>query len=114
MMAAGRLFSEEQKPADLQPVAMMERFRQARDAALNRFEKQELRHSPLVGEIAIGCFLAYLDFRWPYRDWRGGRPNLSRWFTAFAERAAMTATAHPTSRTSGFQRASPGSNPYHQ
>lgn len=45
-----------------------------------------------IGHIAIGCALGFLDFRLPKLGWRGGRPELARWFERFAARASMTET----------------------
>lgn len=46
-----------------------------------------------ASHIAIGCALAYLDFRQPSRDWRSGNDALAAWFTTFAERDSMKETA---------------------
>jgi len=46
-----------------------------------------------MSHIAMGCALAYLDFRHDARDWRKGNEALADWFTAFAERESMTETA---------------------
>ncbi|RXV70306.1 glutathione S-transferase [Roseovarius sp. A46] len=46
-----------------------------------------------MGHIATGCALGYLDFRHDGRGWRQGHPALADWFTAFAQRESMTATA---------------------
>ena len=45
-----------------------------------------------IGHIAIGCALGYLDFRFAAENWRTGRPNLARWYEAFAKRPSMAAT----------------------
>ncbi|MEO0752299.1 MAG: glutathione S-transferase [Pseudomonadota bacterium] len=45
-----------------------------------------------MSHIAVGCALAYLDFRQPERDWRGAAPELAAWFAAFDAREAMQAT----------------------
>jgi glutathione S-transferase len=47
---------------------------------------------PTIGEIAVGCALGYLDFRFPDEDWRAARPRLAAWYEAFADRPAMRAT----------------------
>ncbi len=46
-----------------------------------------------MGHIAIGCALGYLDFRHDARGWRKGCDALDDWFTVFAERDSMQATA---------------------
>ena len=45
-----------------------------------------------AAQIAMGCALAYLDFRHPDRGWRDGRPALAAWEAAFAERPSMIET----------------------
>lgn len=46
----------------------------------------------MIGEIAVSALLGYLHFRWPDRDWRDGRPNLTGWFDRFDRRPSMTTT----------------------
>ncbi|EEX16775.1 glutathione S-transferase [Citreicella sp. SE45] len=45
-----------------------------------------------MGHIAIGCALAYLDFRHDVRKWRTGREALADWYKGFAQRPSMVAT----------------------
>lgn len=45
-----------------------------------------------MGHIAIGCALAYLDFRHDVRGWRAGRESLAAWYGKFAERDSMKVT----------------------
>ncbi|MGR3551861.1 glutathione S-transferase [Pseudooceanicola sp.] len=45
-----------------------------------------------AGQIAIGCALGYLDFRFDDRGWRNSCPDLSRWYEGFAARPSMLAT----------------------
>jgi len=33
-----------------------------------------------IGEIAIGCALGYLDFRFAHEPWRPGHPKLEAWY----------------------------------
>jgi glutathione S-transferase len=47
---------------------------------------------PDIGEIAVGCTLGYLDFRFAEEAWRTGRPGLATWYEAFAQRSSMRAT----------------------
>ena len=46
-----------------------------------------------IGQIAVGCALGYLDFRFAARDWRQGRGALAAWEAEIAARPAMVATA---------------------
>jgi len=48
-----------------------------------------------IGQIAVGCALAYVDFRHADRNWRVGRPNLAAWEAEFAKRDSMLATVPP-------------------
>jgi glutathione S-transferase len=94
MISAGRLFADERRPPDQRSDAMLIRFAQARDATLDSLERATLRDEPMIGEIAVAALLGYLDFRWPDRDWRDGRPDLSGWFDRFDRRPSMTTTRH--------------------
>ena len=49
-----------------------------------------------LGQIAVGCALGYLDFRFAAEDWREGRPALDAWYKSFAQRGSMQATVPPT------------------
>lgn len=46
-----------------------------------------------LAQIALGCTLAYCDFRFPEINWRPGHPGLSHWFKTFAQRPSFTTTA---------------------
>ena len=45
-----------------------------------------------IGQVAVGCMLGWLDFRYTPLDWRASHPSLARWYVAFALRPAMVAT----------------------
>ena len=45
-----------------------------------------------IGQIAVGCALGYLDFRYPDQNWRTGRDGLSAWYETFSQRASMQDT----------------------
>ncbi|KQP49458.1 glutathione S-transferase [Pseudorhodoferax sp. Leaf274] len=47
---------------------------------------------PTIGEIAVGCGLGYLDFRFPDLDWRASHAACARWYAGFAQLPAMQAT----------------------
>lgn len=98
--AAGRLFADERRPAAQRQQAMARRFQTAIDAALDYLEAAGLRGEPAIGEISAAMLAGYLDFRWPDRQWRTGRPALAHWFEGFARRPSMTATAHHLPQTS--------------
>lgn len=45
-----------------------------------------------AGTVAIGCALAYLDFRFPEYPWRDSRPSLAEWFKNFSQRTSFQNT----------------------
>lgn len=64
-------------------------------AALDRLELEATDAVPDtldIGDIAIGCLLSYLDFRWPVLSWREGRDRLAAWHRAFEARPSVLAT----------------------
>jgi glutathione S-transferase len=48
--------------------------------------------APNAAQIAAGCALGYIEFRFG-RDWRRGRDTLAGWYDRFAARPSMAATA---------------------
>ncbi|MCW2310125.1 glutathione S-transferase [Rhodobium gokarnense] len=68
------------------------------DTALDELEAHwmEILTGPMtLGQIAVGCALGYLDFRFADINWREARPQLAAWYDAFAKRPSMEATAPP-------------------
>ncbi len=62
---------------------------------LDALENRWMSHlaGPLdAGQIAVGCGLGYLDLRHAERNWREGRPALTKWEATFAQRPSMQAT----------------------
>jgi glutathione S-transferase len=49
-----------------------------------------------LADIAVGCSLGYLDFRFPAIDWRGANPNLARHFDKLSARQSFIDTAPPS------------------
>jgi glutathione S-transferase len=49
-----------------------------------------------LADVAVGCALGYLDFRFPQIDWRSSHPNLKRLYAKLAARQSFVDTA-PTS-----------------
>lgn len=45
-----------------------------------------------IGDITLGCALAYLDFRFGAFDWRSLQPALAAWYVRFAARPSAQAT----------------------
>jgi len=63
-------------------------------ATLDRLEVEatDLRSGTLdIGDIAVGCVLSYLDFRWPVLSWRGGKDRLAAWHRDFEARPSVLA-----------------------
>ncbi len=48
-----------------------------------------------LADIATGCALGYLDFRFPQIDWRERHPNLAKLSTKLQARASFADTAPP-------------------
>jgi len=66
-----------------------------RAAVLHALEGEAcaLAHAPFtIGHVAIGCALAYLDFRFAQYDWRKDHPAIARWHAAFCARPSVRAT----------------------
>jgi len=78
---------------DAPPPKMRTRQMAAMLAGMDALENTEFRDSPLIGEIAVGCALAYIEFRMPELDWKRSRPRLAAWYAQFCEYPAMKATA---------------------
>ncbi|WP_323007173.1 glutathione S-transferase [Pseudorhodobacter sp.] len=69
------------------------------ERALDALESRWMSHlhGPLdIGQIAVGCALAYLDFRHDGRAWRKGRPLLAAWEAVFAARDSMKSSVPPS------------------
>ena len=65
---------------------------------LDQIEARWMPHlaGPLdMGQIALACCLAYVDFRHGVRAWRDGRRGLAAWFEKIAARDSMMATVPP-------------------
>ncbi len=48
-----------------------------------------------LADVATGCALGYLDFRFPHLDWRARHPNLAELAQKLFSRPAFTDTAPP-------------------
>ncbi len=48
-----------------------------------------------LADLAVGCALGYLDFRFPAIDWRGPHPNLQRLHARLAARPSFVDTRPP-------------------
>jgi glutathione S-transferase len=52
-------------------------------------------HAYTLADIAVGCALGYLDFRFGSIDWRGRHPNLARLYEKLAARPSFAETQPP-------------------
>jgi len=48
-----------------------------------------------LADIAVGCTLGYLDYRYPEIEWRAKHPNLARLYEKLASRPSFENTAPP-------------------
>ena len=46
-----------------------------------------------LADVAVGCALGYLDFRFAHIDWRGSHPNLHKLYDKLAARPSFVDTA---------------------
>ncbi|MBJ7311602.1 glutathione S-transferase family protein [Rugamonas sp. CCM 8940] len=87
-----------QRPAELQSEAWVER--QMRKVALGLASMaQRLGESPFcagnhytLADVAVGCALGWLSFRFPEIQWRDDHPNLAKLFDKLAERQSFKDT----------------------
>ncbi len=49
-----------------------------------------------LADVAVGCTLGWLAFRFPEIDWRGDYPNLARLFDKLSERPSFKDTVPPS------------------
>jgi glutathione S-transferase len=50
-----------------------------------------------LSDVAVGCALGYLDFRFPEIDWRGAHPNLAKLYEKLSQRPSFVDTLPPAS-----------------
>ncbi len=48
-----------------------------------------------LADVAVGCALGYLDFRFAHIDWRADHANLARLYTKISQRQSFVDTAPP-------------------
>jgi glutathione S-transferase len=83
----------EERRWDLWVDGQMRKVRGGLDAL--EHEAEALSAEPLtIGQIAIGCALGYIDFRYDSERWRDSRPKLAAWYETFAQRPSMLETEH--------------------
>jgi glutathione S-transferase len=86
--------SEQTRPAGQQSPAVLAAFERKTASALAALERDSAeRGSVDIGDIAIGCALGYLDFRYAELDWRARAPRTAVWFGPFDARPSMQHTS---------------------
>jgi len=96
MLETGVLWrSERTRPAPQQSSHILLAFDQKMAASLDAVEADAatLKLDAIdIGEIALGCALGYLDFRFVEFDWRARCPKAAKWFESFGARPSMQKT----------------------
>lgn len=99
--AAVAAFLEGMRPAERQDPAAIDRQLGKISRGLAALEQRVAQRKGCAGEalnladIAIGCTLGYLDFRFAHLGWRAAHPQLAAWAAGLLARPSFTATAPP-------------------
>lgn len=99
--AALAIVLEERRPADQRSADWITRQHGKIDAILADMSEALGEQSFCTGvnytlaDIAVGCALGYLDFRFPDVDWRRNHPNLERLYTKLLSRPSFADTMPP-------------------
>jgi glutathione S-transferase len=83
------------RPAEQRSQTYLASFAARNEAALAALEREapDLGSSAFsIGHVALGCALAYLDFRFDDRQWRKDHPRLAAWHATFVARPSVRAT----------------------
>ena len=94
-------FLEGMRPAERQDPASIERQLGKIHRGLAALEQRLAQRKGLGGEaltiadIAAGCTLGYLDFRFAHLGWRAAHPQLAAWADGLLARPSFTASAPP-------------------
>ncbi|MDX3906748.1 MAG: glutathione S-transferase N-terminal domain-containing protein [Pigmentiphaga sp.] len=87
-----------QRPEELRSARWIARQQGKIDAALEAMDTG-LAEKPFcagntytLADVATGCALSYLDFRYPEQDWRGRHPNLARLLDKLSQRQSFIDT----------------------
>jgi glutathione S-transferase len=96
MLETGILWrAERMRPAAQQSPEMLAAFDRKIATALAALEQDSARleHDGIdIGDLAIGCALGYLDFRFAELDWRARNNRTAAWFESFNRRPSMQQT----------------------
>ena len=95
------IVKEKQRPSAQQSSEWIARQYGKIDASLNAMDLSLGNHAYCMGvnyslgDVAVGCALGYLEFRFPDLDWRAGHDNLGRLFDKVSTRQSFIDTAPP-------------------
>ena len=99
--AAIIIIKEQQRPQAQQSQEWIERQYGKIHAALKAREADLGNKNFCMGvnfslaDVAVGCAVGYLDFRFPHLDWRTESPNLDRLYTKLSQRQSFQDTQPP-------------------
>ncbi len=97
--AAAAIFLERKRAPEMQSQEWIARQKKKIDQGLNAMAIELGERHWCMGEgysladIAVGCCLGYLDFRFPEIKWREEYPNLAKLFDKLMKRASFSETA---------------------
>ena len=100
--AAVTIVKENQRPEGQRSPEWIERQYNKIHAALKAMDESLGDQTFCMGvnyslaDVAVGCALGYLDFRFPQIEWRSKHPNLNRLYAKLATRQTFLDTAPPT------------------
>ena len=91
--ALGVVMEKRREPARQSPTVLARNYEKL-ERCLSRLPVQNAENTaPLtLGDIAVGCALAYLDFRIPDLDWRAQRPDLAPYLKSLKTRPSFQET----------------------
>ena len=99
--AAVTAFLEARRPADRQDAETIERQLAKIQRGLAALEERLMQRKGFGGaliniaDIAVGCTLGYLDFRFGHLHWRTTHPELSAWAAKLFTRPSFASTVPP-------------------
>lgn len=101
--AAVTIVKENQRPESQRSPEWIERQYNKISAALKAMDESLGEQAFCMGvnyslaDVAVGCALGYLDFRFPQIEWRNSHANLNRLYAKLAARQSFVDTAPPSS-----------------
>ncbi len=100
--AAVTIVKENQRPESQRSPEWIERQYNKISAALKAMDESLGEQAFCMGvnyslaDVAVGCALGYLDFRFPQIEWRNSHANLNRLYAKLAARQSFVDTAPPS------------------